>query len=164
MEQKPLKRNKHILQLSKDHHFTLLFCWKIRQGLKHGVDTERIKKYVAHFWQHDMQLHFREEEEILFAPVKKDEQVQKAIDDHEKIKEQVQTVLQSSGEEAVRQLPVLADLVDAHVRYEERQLFPHLETALTATELEEIGRKLGEEPVLADNYVDEFWVRNRPGV
>ncbi len=157
MEQKPIKRNEHILQHSKDHHFTLLFCWKIRQGIKRGVDAERIKKYVQHFWQQNMVAHFREEEDILFAPLK-DEKVQRAIEEHEQIKEQVNAVLQSSGEEASKQLILIANLVDKHVRYEERELYPHLEKMLTYAQLENIGIHLLETPVLKDDYADEFWV------
>lgn len=161
MGQKPLKRNKHILQLSKDHHFTLLFCWKIRQGLKMGVEVERIQKYVRHFWQHDMQAHFREEEDILFAPVQ-DAQVQKAIDDHKQIKEQVDAVLQASeGEEKSQQLSILADTVDAHVRYEERTLFPHLEQTLSQEQLETIGKQLKQEQALPDDYKDAFWIKEK---
>ncbi len=160
MEAKPIKRNKHILQLSKDHHFTLLFSWKIRQGLKHEADVERIKKYVQYFWQRDMQDHFREEEDILFAPVK-DAEVQKAIEDHRQIKEQIDLLKTSTGEEASKQLTTLADLVDAHVRYEERELFPHLENVLTEAQLETIGAQLKEEPLLQDDYADEFWVKSK---
>ena len=160
MEQKPIKRSEHIKQLSKDHHFTLLFSWKIRQGLKHGIDSGRIKKYAAHFWRHDMKVHFREEEEILFAPFR-DEQVQKAIDDHRQIENQVNAVLQSSGDELPKNLLQLADLVDAHVRFEERELFPHLEKTLTPEQLEMIGEKLHNEPLLQDNYPDEFWIRQK---
>lgn len=156
MEQKPIKRSEYIKQLSKDHHFTLLFSWKIRQGLKHEVNADRIKKYVAHFWEHNMKAHFREEEEILFAPVK-DKQVQKAIDDHRQIEKQFDAVLQASDDEASKLL-LLADLVDAHVRFEERELFPHLERTLTQTQLENIGRQLHNEPFLQDSYADEFWI------
>lgn len=159
MEQQPIKRNKHILQLSKDHHFTLLFSWKIRQGLKHGVDTGRIKKYVQYFWSYDMQSHFREEEEILFMPVK-DDKVQKAIDDHKQIKTQIDKILKPlSEEEASRQLLLLAAAVDDHVRYEERELFPHLEQTLTEAQLETIGEQLKKEPALQDTYEDEFWIK-----
>ena len=66
MELQPIRRNKHILELSRDHHFTLLFCWKIRQGLKMQIAPERLKNYVNYFWGEHMQPHFREEEEILF--------------------------------------------------------------------------------------------------
>lgn len=161
MEAKPIKRNKHILQLSKDHHFTLLFSWKIRQGLKLGADAGRIKKYVQYFWQRDMQKHFKEGEEILFAPVK-DAKVQKAIDDHRKIKEQIDNLQVSVADtETSQQLAALADTVDAHVRYEERELFPHLEKILTEAQLEAIGTQLKEEPVLQDEYADEFWLKSK---
>lgn len=157
---KPIRRSKHILRLSKDHHFTLLFSWKIRQGLKHGVDAGRIKKYVQYFWEKDMRQHFREEEEILFAAVK-DDKVQKALEDHQQIKQQLALLETSSGEEAAKLLSALADKVDGHVRYEERELFPHLEKVLTETQLDAIGAQLRDEPLLQDEYKDEFWLKER---
>jgi hemerythrin-like domain-containing protein len=51
-------------------------------------------------------------------------------------------------------------MVDKHVRFEERELFPHLEVAIEESELAKIGEKLLEmqsEP-LQDTYEDEFWV------
>jgi hemerythrin-like domain-containing protein len=161
MENKPIKRSQHILQLSKDHHFTLLFSWKIRQGLKQCVDSERIKKYVFHFWQSDMHAHFREEEEILFAPLK-DDKVQKAIEEHKQIKEQIDIALKSSGDEAAKQLLLLVNIVGAHVSYEERELFPHLEKTLTEEQLVSIGAQLKDE-LVKDEYADEFWIKtNNP--
>src|SRR5690349_16185297 len=112
MENKPIKRNANILPLSKDHHFGLMFCWKIRQGIKNGAETERMRKYVLYFWEHDMKLHFREEEDIVFNVVQ-DQKILRALDEHRKIKEQVEklsTVLPT--EEASRQLLDLADMVD----------------------------------------------------
>jgi len=160
MWENPIKRNQHISRLSKDHHFTLLFSWKIRQGLRNGVDIERIKKYVHYFWHHDMQSHFREEDEILFACLK-DEKVQKAMEEHQQIKMQVGEVLKTlEKEEASGQLAILADTIDDHVRYEERVLFPHLEKNLTTFQLESIGGKLKKQPTLLDIYEDEFWIRN----
>src|SRR6478735_3174460 len=94
MEKQPLKRNKYIIQLSKDHHFTLLFCWKIRAGLKLNVETGRIKNYVQYFWQTHMQPHFNEEETILFVSVK-DAFVKKAINEHADIKQQVNAIITS---------------------------------------------------------------------
>jgi hemerythrin-like domain-containing protein len=160
MEKKPIKRNKHILQLSKDHHFTLLFCWKIRQGVKKQIDPERIKKYVQYFWQEHIQTHFREEEEILFKPVE-DDKVQKALNDHQAIKNQVTEVLQLPNDISTEALLMLADMVDAHIRYEERALFPHLETVLTENQLELIGEQLDKQEIQKDNYQDEFWIKEK---
>lgn len=160
MEQKPIKRSGYLLQLSKDHHFTLLFCWKIRQGLKLGVDAERMKKYVAHFREHDMEPHFSEEEQILFAPLNTGE-VQKAISEHQNIRQLTSRVLQLNGTDALEQLEALANMVDAHIRYEERELFPYLEKNLSPDQLQAIGHELQKHPPLKDDYTDAFWIKEQ---
>jgi len=159
MEKQPLKRNKNIVQLSKDHHLTLLFCWKIRTGLKLNVETGRIKAFVQYFWQTHMQPHFNEEETILFAPVK-DAAVQKAINEHAAIKQQVSEIVTLDYIESL-QLKILADAIDDHVRYEERELFPHLEKILTETQLEHIGKQLQQihNTVCKDDFADAFWIK-----
>ncbi len=67
MADKPIKRNENMVPLSRDHHFGLLFCWKIRQGLKAKIDLERIRKYILHFWKSHLEQHFKEEETLLFS-------------------------------------------------------------------------------------------------
>ena len=62
----PIKRNQHIVQLSKDHHFTLLFCWKIRQGIKMQIESERQKNYIRYFFKEHMEPNFQNEEKLLF--------------------------------------------------------------------------------------------------
>lgn len=160
MEKKPIKRSEYLLPLSKDHHLSLLFCWKIRQGIRLGVEAERIQKYVAHFWLQHMQAHFCEEEEILFAPLR-DDLVQKAIDEHRQISKQIGDLHAVSGAEIAAHAAALADLVDGHVRYEERTLFPHLEQALSTEQLMAIGKQLKEEPVLVDDFADAFWIKQK---
>jgi len=162
MKPQPIKRNKHIIQLSKDHHFTLLFCWKIRQGLKMQIATERLKNYVNYFWKEHMQPHFREEEEILFKPIK-DDKVQKALNDHQQIEDEVVNLLQIASADSAELFSTLADSVEAHVRYEERQLFPHLEKILTEKQLEFIGEQLKKQEIPKDNYEDEFWIKQKQG-
>jgi hemerythrin-like domain-containing protein len=158
MEKKPIKRNEHIIKLSKDHHFTLLFCWKIRNGLKFNADP--IINYVQYFWQHHMQPHFMEEETILFTPVK-DAAVQKALDEHTEIAAQIKG-LYVDDENVTNKLSTLADIVDKHVRYEERELFPHLEQVLTNEQLEQIGKQLaGHANALKDDFADAFWIKDK---
>ncbi len=157
MENKPIKRNQNIVKLSRDHHTTLLFCWKIRNGLKNAAEPGRILKYVQYFRDIHMVPHFKQEEEILFAPVK-DKQVQKALDDHKNILQQVE-LLEKDGMDIESRLMNLADTVDNHVRYEERELFPYLEELLSSDQLEEIGRQMNTEVDQPDDYADEFWVK-----
>ncbi len=160
MNKKPIKRNENILKLSKEHHFSLLFCWKIRQGLKAGIDSSRIIKYVQYFKTHFLLPHFNEEEIYLFSLLN-DKHVQKAIEQHKEIKYLLGELLDNDKDTAKQQLEKLANLVDEHVRYEERELFPHIEDSLTGEQLEAIGKKLNEaQPVpLKDVYTDEFWIK-----
>lgn len=159
MERKPIKRNENIVKLSRDHHTTLLFCWKIRNGLKNGAEPGRIVKYVQYFKNLHMLPHFNQEEEILFAPVK-DEQVQKALDDHKYILQQIDEI-GHVGTGIESKLMLLADTVDNHVRYEERELFPHLEEVLSNEQLEEIGRVMKDEVDEPDDFADEFWQKKQ---
>ena len=69
MAKKPIKRNKNIVALSRDHHQGLLLCWKIRQGLKLNVELKRIGNYIHFFWKTRMVEHFRKEEELLFSKI-----------------------------------------------------------------------------------------------
>ncbi|MBD0331965.1 MAG: hemerythrin domain-containing protein [Chitinophagaceae bacterium] len=158
MLKKPIKRNEHIMKHSREHHFSLLFCWKIRQGLKKDIDIERIRKYVQYFWQQHLQPHFRDEERILFAPIK-DSQVQKAINEHKYIKQQIENLADYSANNVRKGLSKIAEIVDEHVRYEERKLFPHLERKLSKEQLEKIGKQI-EKPhrsSLQDQFEDQFW-------
>jgi hemerythrin-like domain-containing protein len=108
-----------------------------------------------------MQPHFREEETILFAPVK-DEPVKRALKEHEDIAKQINEI-NISEQISPDQLLTLADMVDNHVRYEERELFPHLEEILTEQQLESIGKQISaqHDPNLKDDFADDFWVKKK---
>ena len=158
MLKKPINRNEHLKRLSREHHFSLLFCWKVRQGLKMNVAVERISKYVQYFWQQHLRLHFREEEKTFFAPIK-DRMVQRAINEHKHIKQQIEDLANYSGHNERKNLSKIADMVYEHVRYEERDLFPHLEKKLSKEQLENIGELIEKHhpTSLQDQYEDQFW-------
>jgi hypothetical protein len=154
---RPLKRNECIKKFSRDHHLGLLFCWKIRHGLKAGVALNRVCKYVAYFWQQHLQWHIKDEEKILFSHLK-DRRVQKALNEHKLISAQVQDVINDSENNKRKSLTKLADMVDDHIRYEERILFHHLEMKLNKEQLENIGTQIHKQrSSLQDEYEDQFW-------
>jgi len=158
MEKKPIKRNPNIVKLSRDHHASLLFCWKLRQGIKRHAAIDRMVKYIQYFWVQHFAPHFKEEEEFLFASVN-DDKIQKAIEDHRRIQMLINELSYLDSKESAERLPGLADTVDEHVRYEERVLFPHLENALSEEQLELIGGRISDKP-LQDNYEDNFWEKS----
>ena len=158
MEKKPIKRSKHIVILSREHHTGLLFCWKIRQGLKKEVNTSRIQKFACYFWNAHLASHFREEEELLFNKVN-DDFCRLALQQHQEIRVLINQVKANAPTPEL--LTHLADSVDNHIRFEERELFPHLEKVLDEQELINIGAALAESHAAPDkdNFQDEFWVK-----
>ncbi len=158
MDKKPIRRSEHILQLSREHHFSLLFCWKIRQGLQKQVEPNRITAYVKHFWELHVIPHFAEEEQVVF-PHLQDDKVNRAINEHEELRKAYRHLMEHPDKNPVEQLTHIADKMDAHVRYEERDLFPHIEKSLPQETLEMIGRQIDSQ-MPPDNYTDEFWQRN----
>lgn len=164
----PIKRHPAIQQLSRDHHFALLFCWKIRQGLHKQVETSRMKKYVAYFQQHYLIPHFQEEEQILFCLLPDDAQVKKAIGQHREIEKIVKDQLiaperiHNSLTDDIPALAALVNLLDEHVRYEERVLFPYLEKQLSEAQLQQVGEQLARAQQTQspdDVYPDAFWAK-----
>lgn len=160
MTNKPIKRNEHILKLSKEHHFSLLFCWKIKQGLNGEIPSQRIIKYVQYFSAHFLIPHFREEELFLF-PALNDEKVDKAIEQHKQINNIIAGISLHDENNTKKALQRIAELVDDHVRYEERELFPYIESKLSNEQLAVIGEELNNAPAfpLKEEFEDEFWVK-----
>lgn len=161
MEKTPIRRNEHILRLSREHHFSLLFCWKIRQGVKKGIAPERMINYADYFRKHHAEPHFREEEEIIFDHFP-DEMTLRAVDEHIALRRLFEEIISRAGEDdeqVAGLLSSLAEKLDSHVRFEERELFPYLEKKLNEKELSRIGNALDALPAgPRDDYADEFWL------
>lgn len=136
-ERKPIKRDKAFVTLSKDHHFTLLLVWKIRRDLAANVSVKHINSYVLEFFGDHLGEHFKEEEEIVFSklpygdPLR--EQAEKA---HKDIYLLIESLLENDSDEDLPKQ--FADLLEAHVRFEERVLFNHMQETLKPEELGDI--------------------------
>ncbi|UOE40962.1 hemerythrin domain-containing protein [Chryseobacterium suipulveris] len=161
MEKKPIKRNENLVPVSREHHATLLFCWKLRNGVKMEIEPERITKYMNWFWKHHLEHHFDTEEKLLFID-HNDEMVKKGLEEHQRILAKINEINLRTEEKSYPLYHELADLVDQHTRYEERELFPYLEEKFSDQKLDEIGKTLhSEEHTALENYDDEFWVKEK---
>ncbi len=143
--------------LSHDHHSGLLFCWKIKEGLKNGVDALRIKSYIKFFWENHLSEHFREEEALLFNRLN-DALIRQAKQEHAMLIKQVQQMdyYDTAGNQ---DFLAFAELMTRHIRFEERVLFPHLEKELPISTLETVGAYLKQqhETPFKEDYPDRFW-------
>ena len=153
----PLKRNQAIVSFSKDHHFGLLLVWKIRQGLKVNVSPERISNYVTFFFKEDLEKHFRDEEQMLFTKLPADDVLRKqAEEEHHSIYKLVIAIEKKKDDTVL--LTQLADQLEKHIRFEERELFNHLQDSMNAKELEAIANRFPNDSKAMDKkWEDVFW-------
>lgn len=159
MEKKPIKRSEEFKAFSRDHHFGLLFCWKVKQGLEASVEPERLGSYVDYFWSCHLREHFLIEESVLFDRFQDPVCVQ-AKKEHCTIINQIEKI-RGEKRESLEAYEVLVKILNKHIRYEERVVFPHLEQTLPVSSLNEITQHLNNEHKddFIDNYSDEFWVK-----
>lgn len=148
--------------LSRQHHAGLLFCWKLRQGIRLGVETGRMSRYVDYFWKSELQSHFKKEEELLFID-SSDPFVSQAMDEHALLKTQIELIVYSGSGTIIQQLDNVAATLDEHIRFEERILFPHLEGMFPKEKLENIERSLtaDNDKIYREDYADKFWKDRR---
>src|SRR5262245_25121388 len=98
-DHKPIKRDKAFITLSKDHHFSLLLVWKIRQDLTANVNSKDISSYILGFFRDDLQEHFKEEEEFVFSKLPGDDALRKqAEDEHKNIYRLVESVRENDSD------------------------------------------------------------------
>ena len=143
--------------LSRDHHFGLLFSWKIKQGIARNVDTIRMRDYLNFFWSEHLKDHFLDEEVLLFNRLDAEEPCVQAKKDHQQIVNLIEAAnAADQGDYLVYEK--LISFLNDHIRFEERVVFPHLEKVLSESTLNSIGRFLERQHhEFIDDYKDEFW-------
>ncbi len=149
---KPLKRSPAIVEFSKDHHFALLLVWKIKEGLKKSIESNRISNYVIHFYDTDLIHHFKDEEGMLFNKLSSENQLRmQAESEHKNIKQLIDELRNDSDNKIV--LENFADSLEKHIRFEERELFKYIQQNFSEDELAEIASSLK----VREHEPDEAW-------
>ena len=159
-EIKPIKRSVHLQPLSREHHEGLLFVWKLRQGLNNFTPLNVLKDFTNYYWRNHIKPHFYQEEKILlpfFNPT--DPLALRMKEEHDYIRELIIAI----GNEPVRQDIIhLCNLLDSHIRFEEREFFAYLELQLSEQELKDVHLLLDEKPVNdMEEWKEAFW-ENKP--
>ena len=151
-EKKPLKRVKELQELSREHHHGLLLCWKIRTGFSKNIAPERIKRYADWFYTQHLLPHFELEEKYVFSILEKDhELVKKALAEHRRLRR-----LFKQKKDMDKNLGLIEEELEAHIRFEERVLFPEIQKVATALQLAKIA-EIHQEEKFVENEQDVFW-------
>ena len=155
----PVKRSEELQPLSRQHHNGLLFCLLLKKGLKKSADPSVMQDFIQWFWYHDLQHHFKLEENFLM-PLQKtyhrlEAPLQRMMQEHYDVKNIINEILLNITNDSVAQLK---DKLEAHIRYEERELFPLIESIISETERSAIGSVLlHEKDDNCMNYPVKFW-------
>ncbi|ULQ51792.1 hemerythrin domain-containing protein [Flavihumibacter fluvii] len=156
-DQEPIKRHQSLVSFSKDHHFGLLLVWKIRQGLNKPVSPDRISDYVLYFFKEDLEKHFKAEEELLFGKLPPEDILrQQAEAEHRELCSLIARLTVQKQETSL--LTQFADALEKHIRFEERELFNHLQLHIPANDLAAIALRMpNDNKAIDDKWPDIFW-------
>lgn len=129
---KSSRRHESLVPLSREHHYGLMLCLRIHRGLPaHKEDQEwleRKREQVVVFFESDLIAHFKAEEEVLFPAMRSLSGASAIIDEllsqHRKVESLVEELRPVEIPTLGDKLNEFADLLEAHIRKEERELFP----------------------------------------
>jgi hemerythrin-like domain-containing protein len=143
-----VKRHPALILLSRDHHDGLVQAVRLRRAAADGDASAPLAaaREVVEFFRNEERIHLRDEEEELFPLFLRHVQSQPAP-----LREARVQHLQLEGFARKLEIGVAAgivdretldatgELLDAHIRLEERQLFPLIEELVSNDELRTLG-------------------------
>jgi hemerythrin-like domain-containing protein len=144
-------RHPSLIPLSQDHHHGLALALRCRKQALGQIKPmgaeglrERAKEFLVFYGAH-LVPHFRAEEEVLFpllrsAVAESENMIDELLRDHGQIR---QAIPQLEGETGLAKLLFdLGDLLERHIRKEERELFPLFEQHVDGRQAETVGEEI----------------------
>lgn len=135
-----MKRSEALIPLARDHLHALNAAMLLRRADSSTV-TEAVASLTA-FWDSRGRRHFEIEEELLVPDLLADNEwsaaVERIHEDHAEIRARMAALADAEGADELRQANELGDVLDAHVRFEDREAFPLLESRADATVMSEL--------------------------
>lgn len=132
-----MKRSAALAPLSRDHHQGLVVAQRLRRADADGLPAAR--QAFLEFWAAEGRRHFREEEEILLPAFARHgpadhETVARVLCEHVDLRRRAADLAAEPGP-GLAEAHELGARFTAHIRHEERVLFPLIEAALPEAEL-----------------------------
>lgn len=144
-------RHPSLRALSQDHHHGLALALRCRKQALGQLKpmgavglAERAQEFLD-FYKSNLARHFEAEEEVLFPAMRTTVPVSTAIvdtlvQDHQQIRQALPQLQIKTG--LAKLIFDLGDLLERHIRKEERELFPLFESQFKTADAERIGREL----------------------
>lgn len=155
LKNNPIKRSPYLAPLSREHHEGLLLAWKIKQGVRKGVELTRITAYCNWFFKEHLAPHFHTEEKV-FSQVLSPEHplLLQMLAEHRSIEKVLQELAKKTMHSQV-QLLDFGTSIELHIRFEERFFFNHIESVLSPEQLSQLQIAQHQTP---EEWPDPFWL------
>lgn len=154
---KPLKRDENLVILSHEHYHGLLFCTRLKKADQ--TNDEILKRYILDFWNTYLVSHFNNEEK-LFLPLFKEKQPKEIETQFLAEHQQLRTMITKLNSTSVHMYPFalqFAKLLNDHIRFEERKMFPWIQKTFSTSQLKTIGKALDNIKIKAHQFTPQFW-------
>lgn len=136
-----MKRDPNLRPLSREHHLALAQARAIRWALSGRAGTPReARTGILSAWRDVIAGHFAAEEAWILPLVPRREDVERLRGEHSSLRALVERV--SEGELDLDLLRRLANALEEHIRWEERELFPAIEAGARPEDLRRAGEQL----------------------
>jgi hemerythrin-like domain-containing protein len=148
-----MKRHPSLSAFSDDHHQGLVNARRLRRaafsGEEGGGSADTARDFLE-FWQRDTSLHFRKEEEVLLPVLARyggdlgERPILQMLTQHARIRGLAMQLSDELNQENIREntLRNLGEQLEAHIRLEEREVFPLIEETLPQHALQEVASRL----------------------
>jgi hemerythrin-like domain-containing protein len=143
-----VKRSRELRPLSREHHQALLVAFQLKKALAGHAeaagaprDLDGLVALARRFEESVFSVHITAEEELLGRHLGA-EDARRLRDEHRELRKLLADA--QAGRKDGRRAPLaaFADLLERHVRWEERELFDRCETAIGPDDLAVVGREL----------------------
>jgi len=152
-----VRRSRQLKPLSSEHHQALLVAFQLKKGLAGHPESAGAPKdlpgllsLARRYEDALLRTHTRAEEELLGAHLSEAD-MRRLRGEHQELLRLMETAKSSGPPEQRAALMAFADLLERHIRWEERDLFPACEAAMTEDALTVVGAELEKRLVLARN-------------
>jgi hemerythrin-like domain-containing protein len=146
-------RHPSLIALSHDHHHALALALRCRKQALGQIKAtgsgglgEQVTELVS-FYNDKLATHFRAEEEVLFPVMQSIASESRALvegltRDHQRIRSMIEQLNGGSGLSKI--IFDIGDLLERHIRKEERELFPLFQKHVSTAEAQPIGSRIAE--------------------
>jgi hemerythrin-like domain-containing protein len=150
-----MRRSRELKPLSSEHHQALLVAFQLKKGLAGHAESAGAPKdlpgllqLARKFEEQIFRPHARAEEELL-AVIVQAADLSRLRSEHAEMTRLLELSHSARPGDLRAHLGAFADLLERHVRWEERELFPYAEEHVDEATLARIGGELEKRLVLA---------------